>query len=58
MKKYVLIVIMNLQPLHGSKNRKKKMAKIVICPNCKREIEVRSGFAHHTLNNHIQKEHK
>jgi hypothetical protein len=34
------------------------MAKIVICPECKREIEVRSGFAHYTLNNHISKEHK
>lgn len=31
--------------------------KIVICPNCKKEIEVRSGFAHETLNRHM-KEHK
>jgi hypothetical protein len=33
-------------------------SRIVICTQCKRELEVRSGFAHHTLNNHIQKEHK
>jgi hypothetical protein len=32
--------------------------RIVICDICKREIEVRSGFAHMTLNNHIQGEHK
>lgn len=34
------------------------MAKIVICPTCSKEIEVRSGFAHRTLSNHISKEHK
>ena len=28
----------------------------VICPECKKEIEVRSGFAHFTLTRHI-KEH-
>ena len=32
--------------------------RITICPKCNKEIEVRSGFAHHTLNNHIAKEHK
>jgi len=32
--------------------------RIVVCPTCKRDIEVRSGFAHMTLNNHIAKEHK
>jgi|FreactTroBogLake_1042271.scaffolds.fasta_scaffold03165_10 hypothetical protein len=30
--------------------------RIVICPECKRDIEVRSGFAHFTLNRHL-KEH-
>ena len=34
------------------------MARIVICPQCKKEIESRSDFAYMTLNNHIQKEHK
>jgi hypothetical protein len=34
------------------------MARIVICPKCSKEIEVRSGFAHFTLNNHMSKEHK
>lgn len=29
----------------------------VICPECKKEIEVRSGFAHFTLVRHM-KEHK
>lgn len=33
------------------------MAKIVICPECKKEIEVRSDFAYMTLNRHL-KEHK
>jgi hypothetical protein len=28
----------------------------VICPECKKEIEVRSGFAHFTLTRHM-KEH-
>lgn len=36
----------------------KVMARIVICTECKKEIEVRSGFAHHTLSNHKSKEHK
>jgi hypothetical protein len=31
--------------------------RVVICPECKKEIEVRSGFAHHTLARHM-KEHK
>jgi len=31
--------------------------RIVICSICKREIEVRSGFAHETLTRHM-KEHK
>lgn len=34
------------------------MARIVICPTCKKEIEVRSDFAHITLMNHLAKEHK
>ena len=29
-------------------------SKIVICPKCEKEIEVRSGFAHMTLNNHLK----
>ena len=42
-----------------SKSTKEKFAanRVVICPECKKEIEVRSGFAHFTLTNH-QKEHK
>lgn len=32
--------------------------RIVICSQCNKELEVRSGFAHQTLNNHINKEHK
>lgn len=32
--------------------------RVVICPTCDKEIEVRNGvFAHHTLNRHM-KEHK
>jgi hypothetical protein len=31
--------------------------RVVICPECKKEIEVRSGFAHHTLARHM-KEHR
>lgn len=30
--------------------------RVVICPRCNREIDVRSGFAHETLNRHM-KEH-
>lgn len=33
------------------------MARVVICPECKREIEVRSDFAYMTLTRHL-KEHK
>jgi len=34
------------------------MNRLVVCPNCKKEIEVRWGiFAHDTLNRHM-KEHK
>jgi hypothetical protein len=33
-------------------------SRIVICPECGKELEVRSGFAHLTLSNHIKKEHK
>jgi hypothetical protein len=33
------------------------MARLVICPICKKQIEVRSNFAYETLNNHI-KQHK
>ena len=32
--------------------------RVVICSICKKEIEMRSGFAHETLNNHLKKEHK
>ena len=32
--------------------------RIAICPKCDKQIEVRSGFAHITLNNHLAKEHK
>jgi len=32
--------------------------RIVACPICGREIEVRSGFAHQTLSNHIKTIHK
>jgi len=36
----------------------KKPQRVVVCPECKKEIEVRSGnFAHHTLARHIR-EHK
>lgn len=28
--------------------------KVVICPICKEEIEVRSGFAHMTLSRHLK----
>ncbi len=31
--------------------------RMVICPICSKEVEVRSGFAHATLSRHI-KEHK
>jgi len=31
--------------------------RVVICPECKKEIEVRSAFAHKTLVSHL-KEHK
>jgi uncharacterized protein YbaR (Trm112 family) len=34
------------------------MSRIVICPKCKKELEVRKGiFAHDTLSRHL-KEHK
>lgn len=33
-------------------------SRVVICEICKKEIEVRSAFAHFTLNNHKSKEHK
>ena len=32
--------------------------RIVICPICGKELEVRSGFAHQTLTNHIRTIHK
>lgn len=32
----------------------KTINKAVICPHCKAEIEVRSGFAYFTLNNHLK----
>lgn len=32
-------------------------SRIVICDICKKEIEVRSGFASDTLYNHRKKEH-
>ena len=28
--------------------------RVVICPECKAELEVRSGFAHKTLYNHLK----
>lgn len=31
--------------------------RTVVCPQCNKELEVRSGFAHITLQNHIDKEH-
>jgi hypothetical protein len=31
--------------------------RVVVCPTCNKEIEVRSGFAHMTLTRHM-KEHK
>lgn len=35
------------------------MARLVICPSCKKEIEVRNGImANETLNRHKSKEHK
>lgn len=37
--------------------KEKTINRAVICPVCKKEIEVRSGFSHFTLNNHL-KEHK
>jgi hypothetical protein len=41
-----------------TKTSKKVAAnRVVICPECKKEIEVRSGFAHKTLVSHL-KEHK
>jgi len=33
-------------------------SRIVICPICNKELEVRSDFAHMTLSNHTNKEHK
>jgi hypothetical protein len=33
------------------------MARLVICPICKKQIEVRNTFAHETLNRHLQ-QHK
>jgi hypothetical protein len=32
--------------------------RTVACPICGREIEMRSGFAHQTLTNHINATHK
>ena len=32
----------------------KTVNKAVICPECKEEIEVRSGFAHMTLSRHLK----
>jgi hypothetical protein len=32
--------------------------RIVVCDECKKELDVRSAFAHHTLNNHKQREHR
>lgn len=32
--------------------------RIAICDICKKELEVRSGFAHMTIQNHKAKEHK
>ena len=32
--------------------------RVVICPECKKEIEVRSGFAHATLTRHMKEHNK
>jgi hypothetical protein len=32
--------------------------RIVQCPVCDKELEVRSGFASETLTNHVRKDHK
>lgn len=32
----------------------KTINRAVICPNCKAEVEVRSGFAHMTLTRHLK----
>jgi hypothetical protein len=32
----------------------KTINRAVTCTHCKAEIEVRSGFAHFTLNNHLK----
>jgi len=32
--------------------------RLVACPICGKEIEVRSNFAHQTLVNHLQSVHK
>ena len=35
------------------------MSRVVICPECNREIEVRTGImANETLSRHTSKEHK
>lgn len=35
------------------------MNRVVICPICKKEIELRSGiFGHATINRHIKTDHK
>jgi len=32
--------------------------RVVICPECKKEIPVKSSFAFMTLTNHLKQEHK
>ena len=32
--------------------------RVVICPECKKEVEVRSGFAHATLTRHMKEHNK
>lgn len=39
---------------HSMSNGVKVKNKVVICPVCKEEIEVRSAFAYMTLSNHMK----
>jgi hypothetical protein len=32
--------------------------RMIVCPICSKEIEVRSAFAHQTLMNHLEIAHK
>lgn len=49
----------NMQESPGFQQKEKDMSRVVICPTCKREIEVRNGImANETLSRHKAKEHK